>query len=61
MDNAADSKKIKRHWGFGATGGALPGCRQVRLFAMQQQAILWRCGIFEQLRMPVACQPALAL
>jgi hypothetical protein len=61
MDNAADSKKIKRHWGFGATGGALPGSRRTHLFAMRQPAILWRCGIFGQLRMPVACQPAVAL
>jgi hypothetical protein len=65
MDNAADSKKIKRHWGFGATGDALPeppsDAPSGDDSAMQQQAIRWRCGLFEQLRMPVACQPALAL
>jgi hypothetical protein len=65
MDNAADSKKIKRHWGFGATGDALPGGRRMQPFgddfAMQQQATRWSCGFFVQLRMPVACQPALAL
>jgi hypothetical protein len=43
MDNAADSKKIKRHWGFGATGDALPGVPPDAPFgddfAMQQRAI----------------------
>jgi len=30
MDNAADSKKIRRHWGFGATGCRLPGRRRMQ-------------------------------
>jgi len=41
MDNAADSEKIKRQWGFGATGLDLPGLGPAHDFAMQQWANHW--------------------